>query len=279
MSIAPIPDFTAASNLPLAVVPAGQTKRHLAAAFLSALVPGTGQLFLGQRRKGITLLILFAVLLFGFWPLRLLRSYAGFVGLYCSWTFLYIYSACSAQLARYLPKMQRPSRWWLAATLPAAMVTLSLLGRAVTRLSGFRSFIIPSTSMEQTLRRGDRFVMDSTLRKPKRRDVVVLFKDHLFLVKRVIAVAGDSVESRDGVVFVNSKRQDEPYAGHTGLPYVWMNNFGPITIPAGKYFVMGDNRDVSLDSRSADFGLVDQSSIVGEPLYIFASDRVGKNIK
>jgi signal peptidase I len=46
-----------------------------------------------------------------------------------------------------------------------------------------------------------------------------------------------------------------------------MDTFGPTTIPSGKFFVMGDNRDISLDSRSADFGLVDARSIVGKPLY------------
>ena len=133
--------------------------------------------------------------------------------------------------------------------------------------------------MEQTLRRGDHFVMDSTSTTPKRGDVIVLRKDHTFFVKRVIAIAGDSIQGNNGVVLVNGKKQDEPYVQHIGLPQDWMNNFGPITIPEGKFFVMGDNRDVSLDSRSADFGLISSSSIVGEPLYIFGSDRVGKNIR
>ena len=279
MSIMPIPNPTAAGDPPPAVTPTGKTKRHLAAALLSTFVPGTGQLLLGLRRKGIALLVLFFVLLFFFWPLRLLRSYAGFVCLYCAWIALYIYSACSAQLARYLPQEQRPSRWWLVLTLPLVVLILSTTGAIVTRLSGFRSFTIPSSSMEQTLRRGDHFVMDSTLRTPKRRDVVVLFKNRLFLVKRVIAISGDSIQAKNGVVFLNGIKQDEPYVEHIGPPHDWMDNFGPTTIPEGKYFVMGDNRDVSLDSRSADFGLVDSTSIVGEPLYIFGSDRVGKNIR
>jgi len=57
-----------------------------------------------------------------------------------------------------------------------------------------------------------------------------------------------------------------------------MNNFGPLIIPAGEYFVMGDNRDVSLDSRSTEFGLVPTSAIVGAPLYVFRTDRQGRNI-
>ena len=59
----------------------------------------------------------------------------------------------------------------------------------------------------------------------------------------------------------------------------WKDGFGPMKIPFGKCFAMGDNRDVSLDSRSPDFALVDESSIIGKALYVLSSDRQGTNIR
>ena len=164
--------------------------------------------------------------------------------------------------------------------LPFAFVTLSLLGAVATRASGFRSFSIPSTSMEKTLRQGDHFVVDMSARLPKRQEVIVFLRNHIFYVKRVIALNGDSIEGKNGVIFVNGEEQNEPYVQHVGtqLPET-MNNFGPIAIPIGKCFVMGDNRDISLDSRSLEFGLVENGSIVGKPLYVFGSDSVGRSIR
>ena len=261
-----------------------ETKGHLLASLFSAVVPGTGQIFLGQRRKGAVLLLIFVAVLIGFWPLRLLRFYAGFVLLYCAWIALYIYAACSAQLARNLPESARPSKWWLVAVLPVTILTLCLLGQVVTRASGFRSFTVPSTSMETTITRGDHIVAHMRYyhsRRPARRETVIFLRDQTFFIKRIVATSGDSIEGQNNMIFVNGKEQDEPYAEHrsrSGEPN-WMINFGPIYIPSGKCFVMGDNRDVSLDSRSAAFGLVDGNSIVGKPLYVFSSDRQGRSVR
>ena len=140
---------------------------------------------------------------------------------------------------------------------------------------------------------GDHIVADMryySSRSPSRRDVIVFEKDGTFFTKRVIAIGGDTVQEKDGDVLVNGLKIDEPYIQHTqastsdlmanlGLPSNWMINFGPVTLPKGKYFVMGDNRDVSLDSRLPEVGLLDKRSIMGKVLYIFDSDRPGKRIR
>jgi hypothetical protein len=78
-----------------------ETRRFLPAAFFSAIVCGVGQLFPGQRRKGSILLILFSALLFGFWPVRLLRFYPGLITPFSAWISLYIYAVCSSPGATF----------------------------------------------------------------------------------------------------------------------------------------------------------------------------------
>lgn len=276
----PIPTATVAPDFFPTVRSSRETRRRLLAALFSAVLPGAGQLFLGQRRKGTIVFLILGTILIGFWPLRLLRFYAGLIALFSAWICLYVYAACAAQLAMDLPREERPSRWWLVAILPVTFLSLSLLGRGVTRASGFRSFSIPSTSMEKTIRQGDFLVAEITPHVPQRREIIIFRRERSFFVKRVLALAGDSVQGKSGVIFVNGEQQNEPYVQHTAdrVPR-WMENFGPLTIPNGKCFVMGDNRDASLDSRAPEFGLVDYSSIIGTPLYVFGSDRTGGKIR
>jgi len=140
--------------------------------------------------------------------------------------------------------------------------------------------------MERTIQRGDSLVADMWYyrsRSPVRSDVIVFIHQGIFYTKRVIAVGGDTVDGKDNVIYLNGELIEEGYVEHreSGNPsgYEWMSSFGPSTIPSGKFFVMGDNRDVSLDSRSPDFGLIDQSAIVGKVLYVYGSDRMGMRIR
>jgi len=259
--------------------------RPVGAAFLSAVLPGVGHLLVHRWQTGFCLIACYAMLLVCFWPLRLLRFYGGFLALFSAWIILFLYATCSAQLSRDRQTSKRPSPWWFLATLPVALVALSLSGAAVTRAAGFRSFEVPSTAMEPTIQRGDRIVTDTfefRSRRPRRPDVIIFKRDGIFFLKRVIGIDGETVEVRDKSVFVNGTLLNESYIQHTQgniSGNVWMDRFGPTTVPAGKYFVMGDNRDVSLDSRSPDFGLVEESTIIGKALYIYSSDRQGANIQ
>jgi signal peptidase I len=133
-----------------------------------------------------------------------------------------------------------------------------------------QAFWIPSPSMEPTLDVGDRVLVNKlsyNFHDVHRGDVVVFerppgastgengeIKD---LIKRVIAVGGDTIEAKDGEVYVNGERIDEDYL-EPGTP---TDNLPLETIPEGHVFVMGDNRPNSEDSRI--FGPIDEDVIVG----------------
>jgi signal peptidase I len=234
-------------------------------------------------RKATALLLILATLLICFWPLRFPRFYVPFILLCWGWIVLYVYAACSVILTRNLDTNARPSRWWLVLIVPVTLLTLSLSGAVLARASGFRSFSIPSPSMENAVLKGDQIVADMRYyrsRSPQRQDVIIFERDGTFFVKRVIAIGGDTIRGDGGAVFVNGQTIIEPYVLHTSRnPSNWMVNFGPFAVGNGKYFVMGDNRDVSLDSRWQAFGLVSRDSVAGKPLYVLGSSRLGRHVQ
>jgi signal peptidase I len=87
--------------------------------------------------------------------------------------------------------------------------------------------------------------------------------------------------SLHGNVSLNGTDLNESYVEHTGEPTDDLMNFGPLTIPPHKLFFMGDNRDLSLDSRMPEFGLIDESAVLGKALYIVtpAHDRSGEPLR
>jgi signal peptidase I len=283
---APISYSPLANDLPSPAIRPDVPKRNLLAVLLSAVLPGAGQLLLGQRRKGIILLLILGSLLFSFWPLRFLRFYEGLVGLYCGWIALYLYAACSAYRSHGPPATVRPSYWAFIAIVPLTVLSLSVLGAVVTRASGFQSFKVPSTSMEKTILQGDQIVADMRhyrSRSPKRGDIILFKRQGAIFIKRVIATGGDTIQGMNRDVFVNGEKVVEPYIQHTlqGIPPWtpnWIIHFGPVTVGNGNYFVIGDNRDISVDSRSPEFGSVEKNTIVGKALCIFSSDHLGKSL-
>lgn len=113
---------------------------------------------------------------------------------------------------------------------------------------------VASPSMEPALRTGTLLVLDKlTLRvRPPRRGEVVSFRspvDDRDLLKRVVALPGETVELRGKTVFINGKELDEPYAVHSRSGELLEgDNMGPELVPENAFFVLGDNRDESNDS-------------------------------
>jgi signal peptidase I len=110
------------------------------------------------------------------------------------------------------------------------------------------------------------------LKKIRRGDIVVFRyprnPEEIYL-KRVAAVGGDTLEIRDGVLFINSRAISEPYAVHHGPAHSRYEQMAPIVVPKRKLFVMGDNRDNSSDSR--DWGFVPVENVIGEPMFVYWS--------
>jgi signal peptidase I len=172
-----------------------------------------------------------------------------------------------------------------------------------------QAFKIPSGSMEPTLLIGDHILVNKfiygitvpfthtklyPLRNPQRGDVIVFIypvDESKDFIKRVIGVGGDSVEIRQKKIYINGKPLKDTYGHYEDSNYAasyiqFRDNLGPITVPKGSLFVMGDNRDRSYDSRF--WGFVKLNMVKGKAFLVYWSwgdlfkdirwNRIGKLI-
>ena len=137
---------------------------------------------------------------------------------------------------------------------------------AVLALLALRAFVaepfrIPSESMAPVLQPGDQALVTKIGGAPRRGDLVAFHASRTgdIMLKRVVAVGGDTVGLEDGVLVVNGRRPAEPYvADPDAIDSVY---FGPVRVAKGSLFVLGDNRGNSEDSR--DFGTVPADRVIG----------------
>ncbi|WP_347277516.1 signal peptidase I [Pseudanabaena sp. FACHB-2040] len=166
------------------------------------------------------------------------------------------------------------------------MEGLQTIGLSVVLALGIRHFVaearyIPSGSMEPTLEVNDRLVIEKIsyhFNQPERGDIVVFWPpESLFppgqrrdaFIKRVIGLPGDTVEVREGQVFVDGTALEEDYI-KAPPNYEW----GPETVPEASYLVLGDNRNSSYDSHA--WGYVPYENIIGRAVVRFwPPDRLG----
>ena len=191
-------------------------------------------------------------------------------------------AAATASRERRLPALVELPLLLLVAII-VTLVVKAVLAQA---------FYIPSESMEPQLRERDRVIVSRTayrLHDPHRGDIIVfpspavpaedeglvegLVHDVLEsvalrdpgdreLIKRVVGLPGEMIEGRDGGVLINGRPLVEPYLSAD----VVTSAFGPLQVPAGHVFVMGDNRTNSHDSRFGDIGFIDVDTIVGRAI-------------
>jgi signal peptidase I len=166
-----------------------------------------------------------------------------------------------------------------------------------------QAFKIPTGSMEQNLLIGDHLLVNKFVFGPTesglerallpvatvKRDDVIVFKypeepDRDF-IKRVIGLPGETIEVREKKVYVNGKALDEPYAHyldpvaspsefHEVTSFDVRDRYGPVTVPPNQFFVMGDNRDNSQDSRY--WGFLPRENIKGRAVVVYWSYEAGR---
>jgi len=148
-------------------------------------------------------------------------------------------------------------------------IAIAVLLAVIIRMFVFQPFYIPSESMVPTLQVGDRIIVSKlTYRfsEPGRGDIMV-FKFPMDpsrdFVKRTIGRGGETVEIRNSRLYINDKPVAEPYLPE-GLRF---GDFGPVKVPPGSYFMMGDNRNNSDDSRV--WGPMPEENIVGKAVLIY----------
>lgn len=147
--------------------------------------------------------------------------------------------------------------------------------------------VVDGASMEQTLEDNDNLLVDKVsyiFVEPKRYDVVIFpVFDHgqeSNYIKRIIGLPGETVQIKDGCVYINDQKFDDEYAAEAMLYAGYVER--PITLGNDEYFVLGDNRNCSLDSRELDdygtpiVGVVSKDIIIGKAfIRIYPFDRAG----
>jgi len=179
-------------------------------------------------------------------------------------------------------------------------LTLAVLVALTVRSSVVEAFWVPSGSMLPTIQIGDHLFVNKMAYgfhipftsyevvhwgDVGRDDIVVFLspakgdngEGRIDLIKRVIAVGGDTVEIRNKQLYVNGDKVDDSHANfldarHQSVPT--RDNFGPITVPPGKIFCLGDNRDHSHDSRY--WGFADTADVKGKATFIYWSRASGE---
>ncbi len=158
---------------------------------------------------------------------------------------------------------------WIKSLLVAVIIAL-LIRHYVVEI-----FLVEGQSMHPTLSHSERLVVNKFLYRfdePSRDDIVVFeYSGDKDFIKRVVGLPGEKVKLDEGQVYLDGDPLEEDYTSGSED-----DNFGPEKVPDDHYFVLGDNRDNSMDSRSASVGYISEEQIKGKAFFAFwPLDRAG----
>ena len=148
---------------------------------------------------------------------------------------------------------------WVLVILVAVLVSFFINNFIIVNAT------VPSSSMEKTIMTNDRVIglrLAYIADKPQRGDIIIFrFPDDesILYIKRIVGMPGETVNIRDGKVYINGEELDEPY-----LTVTTEGDYGPYEVPEGHYFMLGDNRNNSADSRFWNNTYLSEEKIVGK---------------
>ncbi len=269
------------------------------AGILSFIFCGLGQVYAGRWRRALAFYLIDFPVTYGC-MLAAMHVWVDGINLWAAFGAYFVYRAWvivdAVRVARRAPGFR--SRWivrWPAYVALFACAWL-VVNREIAKLARdhvAEQFRVPTGAMERTILAGDSILVDKLFHtEPARHDVVV--HSHLdqedrevATIKRIIGMPGERIEIRKNTVFVDGRELPEPYMFLEGSS--WQEDFAAITVPAGAYFVLGDRRNSSRDSRMPGFGFVPRDRIVGRAMIVTFSwsrreddvrwNRVGKIIR
>lgn len=156
---------------------------------------------------------------------------------------------------------KHPATDWILA------LVVSVVLAVVIRLFIFEPFHVSGPSMQKTMFSGDQVMVNKLIyqfRQPDSGEVIVFHtKEERDLIKRVIALPGETVEVKNNRLYVNGKEISEPYLPEGSKT----EDFKPVKVPAGQLFVLGDNRTNSTDSRT--IGPIPIESVIGRASFVY----------
>ncbi len=147
-------------------------------------------------------------------------------------------------------------------------IVLAVILAVFIRLFLLEVFLVDGTSMFPTLQDHERLIVSKVtyyLSEPEKGDIIVFnFSPRRDFIKRVVALEGDVVELVGGCLFINNECVNEPFIENHSI-----TDFGPLVVPPGHAFVLGDNRSNSMDSRDSAVGCVSLEKVKGKAFLVF----------